>query len=193
VPTVVNGMVYCGTGGISTTDTTDGLGGIVAYGLLNSYLMSNFFFFSAPSNLTGRRPAPNQVRLQWTRNSTLETQFRVERSLNGINYSVLGYVPNGRSTYLDTGASNNTQYFYRVAAISGLSSTIYSNVAIVAPQAGGDGTPPRLPEPVGDVVTDGIVQMFDSSSSGFNGHTSIEELLGGVGGSSDGDASILLA
>jgi hypothetical protein len=35
VPTVANGMVYCGTGGISSTNAAVGLGSIVAYGLTN--------------------------------------------------------------------------------------------------------------------------------------------------------------
>jgi hypothetical protein len=35
VPTVANGLVFCGTGGVSTTNAAVGLGTIVAYGLLN--------------------------------------------------------------------------------------------------------------------------------------------------------------
>ncbi len=131
VPTPVNGMVYTGTGG---TSGSTGLGTIVAYGLLSSYLTSNSSFFGAPSALNSSNLAggPPTAHLAWTKNSTLETQFRVDRSTDGLNWSTLAYLPNGAATYNDSTIAFGTQYFYHVAAISGANVTPFTECAFFA-------------------------------------------------------------
>jgi len=130
VPTVFNGMVYVGTGGGSGTGGHI-LGTLVGYGLLDSYLTSNASYFGAPSALAAKWVAgPTAgVQLNWTRNSTLETEIEVDRSTDGMHWSVLTYLTNGTTAYLDTSATESGTYYYRVRAISGANATAYSNTA----------------------------------------------------------------
>jgi hypothetical protein len=134
VPTVFDGMVYVGTGGSSGTSGKI-MGTIDGFGLLDSYLTSNASFFGAPTSLSANwvAGATPGAQLSWTRNSTLETQMEVDRSTNGSNWSVLAYLPNGSTSYLDTSASENGTYYYRVRAISGANTTAYTNSAEVTP------------------------------------------------------------
>ena len=71
-------------------------------------------------------PTPG-VQLNWTRNSTLETEIEVDRSSDGTHWSVLTYLANGTTAYLDTSATESGTYYYRVRAISGANATAYSN------------------------------------------------------------------
>ena len=93
--------------------------------------------------------------MRWTKHSTLETNFRVERPpTNGSMWSTIGYVPNGRSIYIDSTIAPDTTYFYRVSAISGASETSDSNVAMITTQPGLPSVPPpRMLPPValGDI------------------------------------------
>jgi len=171
VPTVINGMVYCGTGGISATNSTVGLGTIVAYGLLNPSL-------GTPSDLTAEAQTPLRGHLTWTRNNTIETGFQIERSLSpSSGFEVVGYAPNGATSYDDRTIAPHTQYYYRIAAISGPSISGYSNVAVMLPSQG---------IVIDDVVTgvlphlgeDPIVRSF----AGSNGSSKkLIELLNGDG------------
>jgi hypothetical protein len=143
VPTVINGMVYCGTGGINATNSTIGLGTIVGYGLLSPTL-------GTPSDLTAEAQAPRRGHLTWTRNNTIETGFQIERSLTSTGgFEVVGYAPNGATSYDDRTIAPSTRYYYRIAAISGPSISGYSNVAVMWPSQvviGDDivfGPPPR--------------------------------------------------
>ncbi len=146
LPTAFNGMIYAGTGG---TSSGKGLGTVVGYGLLGSYLANNSLL-SAPSNLTTLRTGGG-VQLNWVRKSTDETEMEIDRSIDGTNWSVLTYVANGASSYIDASASFPTQYFYRVRAVSGPASTAFTNSA----------TAPAVL--VGDANVDGHVDLTDLS------------------------------
>ncbi len=119
VPTVANGMVYAGSRG----------GGLSFYGLRESYLLSNPAYFSAPTNLTATYVSAGDVHLSWTSNSSLATEFRIDRAPVGTtHWTTLAYVNNSNDTYDDTLAGS---FVYRVIAISGDSSTNASNSATV--------------------------------------------------------------
>jgi hypothetical protein len=120
VPTVANGMVYAGSRG----------GGLSFYGLRTSYLLSDPAYFSAPTNLTATYVSSGDVHLSWTSNSSLATEFRVDRAPAGTtDWSTLAYVNNSNNTYDDTIAGS---FVYRVVAVSGTNSTAPSNSATVA-------------------------------------------------------------
>ncbi|HEY7088779.1 MAG TPA: hypothetical protein VH518_11860 [Tepidisphaeraceae bacterium] len=128
VPTVINGIVYCGTGGANTTtstDPSDSRGSIVAYGLLLSSAS-----LTAPSSLSAQAQTTTKVHLTWTRNTTSENAIRIERSPDGSsNWTVIAFVPNGTSSFDDTTVAPDQHYFYRVVAISGPASGGFSNTA----------------------------------------------------------------
>jgi len=72
---------------------------------------------AAPSNLTCTPLSDSQIQLQWTDNSADETDFRVERSLNGESgWREIATVLANTTVYTDTGLAANTSYFYRVRA-----------------------------------------------------------------------------
>jgi hypothetical protein len=134
ISTVFNGMTYAGTGGRSGNT---GLGTVVGYGLLGSYLASNTTLLSAPSNLTVLRTGGG-VQLTWVRHSTDETEFEVDRSTDGTNWSTLTYAPNGSTGIVDASAAFATQYEYRVRAINGSNTTAYAASATAPAVALGD-------------------------------------------------------
>ncbi len=134
VPTVFNGMVYVGTGGGS------GSGGhiqgtITGYGLLSTQLTSTTF--GAPTSLAAAAVTSTDIHLTWTGHSTLETEMEVDRSTDGVSWTTLAYLANGSTSYDDT-VSAGSNYFYRVRAISGSSTTAFSETVISDGGASGD-------------------------------------------------------
>jgi transcriptional regulator CtsR len=71
---------------------------------------------AAPSNLVADTVSRSQINLTWQRNSTNEDGFKIERSLDGAAFAQIATVGQGITTYLDTGLTASTQYYYRVRA-----------------------------------------------------------------------------
>jgi O-glycosyl hydrolase len=71
-----------------------------------------------------------QMALSWTDNSSSETGYTVERSTNGVTWTVLtSSLAANTTTYVNTGLAEATTYYYRVKATSGGTSSDYSSVA----------------------------------------------------------------
>jgi PKD repeat protein len=87
---------------------------------------------NAPTNLVANAISPFQIDVTWNDNATNEAGYRLERSLNGTDFQVIsgtGLPPNS-TIFSDAPLSQNTTYFYRVAAFNGpFISSAYSNVA----------------------------------------------------------------
>ncbi|NPV90545.1 MAG: hypothetical protein HPY50_07225 [Firmicutes bacterium] len=82
----------------------------------------------APSELTATS-ADTSVELTWKDNSTNESGFEVERKSAGASFSKIATVSAGITTYADSGLIANTQYIYRVRAVTSSASSPYSNEA----------------------------------------------------------------
>ena len=83
----------------------------------------------APLGLTATGVSPTQINLSWTKNSTTESGFQIERSTdNFATATVIAITAPGASTFTDAALSPSTQYFYRVLALS----TSGPSVAITA-------------------------------------------------------------
>lgn len=67
----------------------------------------------APASLSATVVSATQIRLNWTDVSG-ETGFRVERSLDGVNFTQIATVGTGVLTYSDATLNQNTTYIYRV-------------------------------------------------------------------------------
>ncbi|HEM61800.1 MAG TPA: hypothetical protein ENO24_05885, partial [Chloroflexi bacterium] len=94
----------------------------------------------APTNLTATSGSQSQIDLQWDDNSTDESNFHVERSLDGATgWTQIGYTAEdaNETTYSDTGLSCDTTYYYRVRAHrhSDGKYSDYSNVASASTHA----------------------------------------------------------
>jgi titin len=71
---------------------------------------------AAPSNLSLLVGGTSQIQVSWTDNSTNEQFFNLFRSTDGVSYPFGITLPAGSTTYLNTGLSAGTTYFYRVNA-----------------------------------------------------------------------------
>ena len=109
------GVVTVANGGAYLADTA---GTVVGFGLRASYLASNPSFFSNPTNLTVNPVTPTDNELTWTSNSTLASEFRIDRSTDDSTWTTLAYVQGALASYDDTTAAAGTNYFYRVVPIS---------------------------------------------------------------------------
>ncbi len=70
---------------------------------------------STPSNLAVVSNTDSTVTLSWVDNSTAETGFKIERSLEETSgFTVVGTVDADVTTYTDTGLEQMTMYYYRV-------------------------------------------------------------------------------
>lgn len=70
----------------------------------------------APSNLSATAISSSQINLSWQDNTRNEDGFKIERSLNGQDFSEIDEVSEGVTTYPNTGLSADTRYYYRVRA-----------------------------------------------------------------------------
>ncbi|HWP42503.1 MAG TPA: choice-of-anchor D domain-containing protein, partial [Blastocatellia bacterium] len=100
-----------------------------------------FFVPAAPTNLVATVVSEAQIDLSWKDNSDNEFGFRIERSLDGFNFTEIGSVGPNVTTFSDTTVSANTTYFYRVMAFNSLGNSSPSNIADAT-------TPPPPPPPV---------------------------------------------
>lgn len=83
---------------------------------------------AAPSGLTasGKKGA---IALAWTDNSSNESGFLLERSVNGGAFGPLAQLGANVRTYNDTNVTKNRTYAYRVRAFNADGNSAYSNVA----------------------------------------------------------------
>jgi hypothetical protein len=67
----------------------------------------------------------------WTDNSNNETSFVIERSLDGVNFSVNSSTTANLTTSFDFSVATGTTYYYRVKAVNSGGSSGYSNTTTV--------------------------------------------------------------
>jgi hypothetical protein len=84
-------------------------------------------------NLQAMPEGTDQINLLWgapTSNGSPITGYKIERSLDGINWSVvIANTVSTDTTFTDTGRTPNTEYFYRVFAINAIGAAASSNTA----------------------------------------------------------------
>ncbi|MBN1481352.1 T9SS C-terminal target domain-containing protein [candidate division KSB1 bacterium] len=135
----------------------------------------------APTNLIATAVAATQINLAWDDNSSNEHGFRIERSLDGVNFAHIAETDEGVTGYPDVGLSPETAYFYRVYAFNGAGNSGYSNVANATTPAGGGG---EIVEDVAtsDIPVDGTVSgSFVDTQESDNVYEAIEEVEQTVG------------
>jgi lysophospholipase L1-like esterase len=123
---------------------------------------------NSPSNLTATPVSSSQITLNWTNNASTETGFLVERKTgSGGTYAQIALVAENDTSFIDTGLSASTQYYYRIRAINALGDSAYSNETNATTTASGGG--------ITDVATGGTATgsegspqyAFDQSFSTF--------------------------
>ncbi len=84
---------------------------------------------AAPSNLAATLATPTSVNLSWIDNANNETGFIIERSTDGINFTLLTTVPANVTGYIDSTVVASTTYTYRVRATNGTGDSANSNTS----------------------------------------------------------------
>ena len=82
-----------------------------------------------PTDLSATAVSATQINLSWTDNSSDEQGFRVERSLDGSDFTEVATTNPNVTTFNDTGLTPSTTYFYRVRAFNNFGNSEPSNVA----------------------------------------------------------------
>lgn len=91
---------------------------------------SNITPLAVPTNLEATVFSESRIDLTWEDNSSLETNYEIERSLtSGSGYSLIHITNANEESYSDTGLTENTTYYYRVRAVGVALNSAYSNEA----------------------------------------------------------------
>lgn len=83
---------------------------------------------SAPTGLSASMASSSQISLAWMDNSTNESSFNIERSLDATSWTQIQTLPAEATSYNDTGLSADTLFYYRIYASNGAGNSIMSNV-----------------------------------------------------------------
>ncbi len=84
---------------------------------------------AAPTGLSATLIPPTRIDLAWTDNANNETGFKIERSTDGVNFSLISTVGANVASYSNTGLSGVTTYYYRVRASNSSGDSAYSGIA----------------------------------------------------------------
>jgi len=83
----------------------------------------------APANLTAVAVSSSQINLAWSDLSSNEDGFRIERSIDGVNFVLVTTVGANVTGFADPGRNGGTTYYYRVQAYNAGGASAYSGVA----------------------------------------------------------------
>ena len=85
-----------------------------------------------PRDLNAIATGPNAISLSWTDNSSDESGFKIERSVDSTNFTEIAPLPANSTTYLDNDLEPDTLYTYRAKAWNSIGYSAYSGVALAA-------------------------------------------------------------
>lgn len=84
---------------------------------------------NAPSGLSAITLSDTEIALYWSDNASNETGFKLERSMDGVNWSEFAITGSNVSSFTDSGLAAATTYQYRARAYNGVGHSSYSNVS----------------------------------------------------------------
>jgi len=95
---------------------------------------------AAPNGLTATALSSTNVQLNWSDQSSNESGFKIERSVNGgASFTQIATTGTGATTYSDTTVTAGMAHQYRVRAFNSAGNSAYSNTAGVTTPGGGSG------------------------------------------------------
>ena len=146
----------------------------VAGNVVDSYTIAAPSGPDAPSNLVATAVPVGRVDLYWTDGSATETEFRIERSTDGVSFGEIASVGANVTTFSDTGvAVDPTPYFYRVRALTS-DLTEYSNVAAATTVP----APPDAPLTEGEPASTTSVRLTWNNVAGSEGTNVYRDVAG---------------
>jgi fibronectin type 3 domain-containing protein len=109
---------------------SDGAYSSVGQYFVNGTIVASGDLIDAPTNLVASAVSTSRINLSWLDNASNETGYRVERSLDGVTWTlVTSALAAGSTSYSDSSALAGTTYSYRVQADSDSATSGYSNAA----------------------------------------------------------------
>jgi titin len=123
----VNFAFYATVGANVTTRSNTSLSSATTY--YYRVLAYNGGGSSGFSNLTATAVSSSRIDLSWEDNSNDETNFRIYRSTNGINFVFTYNLGANVSSFSDTGRIAGTTYYYQVQAVNSNGTSGFSNTA----------------------------------------------------------------
>ncbi len=126
---------YAATGLVASTtysfavQARDGLGNVTASSSSFQATTQSLAPPTAPSNLAGTALRNRRISLTWFENANSESAIVLERSVNGTTYTTRVTLVANANSFLDSGLTAGTRYYYRVKATNASGSSPYSNVA----------------------------------------------------------------
>lgn len=103
----------------------------------------------APSGLSATAISSTSINLGWIDNSTDETGFDIERSVDSSNWTLIATTGSNTVAYTSSGLTASTTYYYRVRAKNSAGTSAYTSVASATTEAAGS-------VPVTVVLRDGL-------------------------------------
>jgi len=89
-----------------------------------------------PSGMTATAVSSSQINLAWIDGVSGETNYRVERSPDGVNgWTVVATLALNSQSFSNTGLVASTSYFYRVSAYSALGTSGFASASATTPVA----------------------------------------------------------
>lgn len=82
---------------------------------------------AAPTKLVGVGKSGTSIEVRWVNVAGLDSSIAIERSTDGTNYTPIATVSPGSTSFLDTGLSPQTQYYYRVRAVNAAGSSQWTS------------------------------------------------------------------
>ena len=130
----------------------------------------------APTNLVAPSLTAGAALLRWNDNANNETGYVLERSLNGTSWNTVATLGANVNSYIDSGLSAVTDYFYRVHATSSDGRSLDSNTLALTTAAAAP-TLAATADPTGPVdltwaaVTGAAGYRLQRSTDGVNFQT----------------------
>jgi len=81
---------------------------------------------NAPTALSPAVASASQINLSWADNSSFETGYQVERSLDNATWTVIATTAANATTNASTGLAGCTTYYYRIKAVSAGNTSTYT-------------------------------------------------------------------
>ena len=144
VPTVANGQVFVGT-----------QNSLQAFGLTGASTPAQAP--NAPGNLSAQALSGSAVELNWT-DSTVSpnfaTNYAIQESTNGVNFSTVDNAGQESTSYTVTGLTQNTTYYFQIVGSNSAGSSGPSNIA-TAMTTNQTGQTPTAPQGLGATPASG--------------------------------------
>ena len=82
---------------------------------------------TAPANLSSSILSNSRIELKWTDQSNNENGFKIERKTGTGSFTEIDTVAQNIQSYIDTGLTSGSTYYYRVRAYNASGNSSYSN------------------------------------------------------------------